>query len=279
MSFNSLETSQFGSLPVECFQFIYGDAVVASYTDSDVNIMLDEVDYVPFFIERGHIITTQDSHKTVLSITLERNTPLFDIFKVWMDDKLYINVYRTHQDDLDNKIILFKGRVLTLAVSGNTIKLDCESSFSAMSRNGLSRRHSIGCPYTLYTENSCKVDITTYREEWVVKEINGNAITLTGTNDRATAYFAGGIFFTSVTAPIMSRMISVHTWVSATEAIVTVSSIPSQLSIDDTVYIAPGCDKTQIICLNRFANSANFGGIPFLPTRNPYTNPPPILLT
>lgn len=43
------------------------------------------------------------------------------------------------------------------------------------------------------------------------------------------------------------------------------------LSTADLVYVYAGCDKTIKMCRDKFNNSINYGGFPFVPSKNPVT--------
>ena len=45
-------------------------------------------------------------------------------------------------------------------------------------------------------------------------------------------------------------------------------------AVGDTIYLYPGCDRTLATCTAKFGNSANFGGFPFIPTKNPFGGSP-----
>ena len=55
---------------------------------------------------------------------------------------------------------------------------------------------------------------------------------------------------------------------------ITVSAVPPGLAIGDAIYLYPGCDRTLNTCHAKFGNSANFGGFPFIPTKNPFGGSP-----
>lgn len=44
-----------------------------------------------------------------------------------------------------------------------------------------------------------------------------------------------------------------------------------EVSGETAIAVAPGCDRTQETCENRFGNIANFGGFPYIPSKNPFT--------
>ncbi|MEW6169845.1 MAG: phage BR0599 family protein [Pseudomonadota bacterium] len=55
---------------------------------------------------------------------------------------------------------------------------------------------------------------------------------------------------------------------------ITLAAVPPGLSVGATVVLYPGCDHTLSTCESKFGNSANFGGFPFIPTKNPFGGSP-----
>jgi len=45
-------------------------------------------------------------------------------------------------------------------------------------------------------------------------------------------------------------------------------------AVGDQVRAYPGCDHSLITCANKFGNSLNFGGFPFMPEKNPMDGTP-----
>jgi len=61
-------------------------------------------------------------------------------------------------------------------------------------------------------------------------------------------------------------MITAH----ASGAILMVDSIEG-VTEGSTVTLWPGCARTMNACLNKFNNLDNYGGLPFLPSKNPFS--------
>jgi hypothetical protein len=53
-----------------------------------------------------------------------------------------------------------------------------------------------------------------------------------------------------------------------------VAALPQGLAAGTTVTLFPGCDHTLATCSGKFSNTANYGGFPFMPTKNPFGGDP-----
>ncbi len=281
MPYATTEGSQFEGVPVECYLFTYGTAAdetpttLAAYCDADLAVTIDTVEYAPTYITRSNIVNTQDAHKMTLSVSVPKDSAVVEQFKVWMDDKVFLTIRKTHYGDTQD-VYLFKGRVTSCAIKGNEAELQCESSFSIMARNGLQRRYSIGCPHTLYDPLTCQVAEITMRGSGTVESIDPatQIITLSGMANLDTDYCTGGTIQLSTIPPHQYRTVIEHVNVSDTSGTFKVSSIPAGLLVGAIVYYLPGCDKNHAHCVNRFSNGDNFGGFPIMPQTNPFVIPP-----
>lgn len=46
--------------------------------------------------------------------------------------------------------------------------------------------------------------------------------------------------------------------------------LPPGINVGDAVTVYAGCDHAVATCFSKFVNVPNFGGLPHLPTVNPY---------
>lgn len=85
-----------------------------------------------------------------------------------------------------------------------------------------------------------------------------------------SGYFSGGYIEWEVAIGIVERrFISDHT-----DAALTVTSAVGTLPGGTPVKIYPGCDHTLATCNTKFANAINYGGMPYIPTKNPFGGSP-----
>lgn len=121
-----------------------------------------------------------------------------------------------------------------------------------------------GCRFTLY-DTGCTLSELSFDQTGTViagstqKQILSAPIAPGG----ARTFQLGKLKMTSGLNDGFSRTIS--TWVSTAGGTFSLlNPFPFEIAVGDTFTVYPGCDKTQAAC-TAFANSANFGGQPFIP--------------
>jgi len=83
-------------------------------------------------------------------------------------------------------------------------------------------------------------------------------------------WYAGGYLeYDVVTGISERRFITDHT-----SGALTLTTVPAGLVVGATVRVYPGCDHTLATCASKFGNAANYGGFPFMPTKNPFDGSP-----
>ena len=118
--------------------------------------------------------------------------------------------------------------------------------------------------------SQCTVNRESLRIDGTVDSVSGNVITVPAADVPASGYLSGGYIEWEVESGIVERrFISNHV-----DAAVTVSSTVGDLPGGTQVKLYPGCDHTIATCDSKFSNSANYGGMPFIPLKNPFGGSP-----
>lgn len=78
----------------------------------------------------------------------------------------------------------------------------------------------------------------------------------------------GVVTFTSGALLGQSRIVAsyAHDGISGNNTLAVIPAFPVSPGPGDTFNVLPGCDKQQTTCSGKFANLANFGGFPYIPT-------------
>ncbi len=264
MAYATQEISQCHGRPAELYLFTYGSTEMGAYTSSDTSVTYDGVTYLPEYITRDNISVMQDAHKTVCKITVTKNNEEVALFRMYQDNKLKVTIRRSHIGSADS-IVLFKGQVLSVSFKDDTATMVCRSSLAILGRPGLTRRYSVSCPYTVYGP-LCKA--TPVAVLGTVTAIDSNVITLSGLSGFPDTVLKGG-YITTIEG--YTRSIKSNTNPDTVE----LTDVPPSVVVGSVLSVVRGCDKFQATCRDVFSNQLNFGGLPFVPTRNPFTNPPP----
>jgi uncharacterized phage protein (TIGR02218 family) len=137
-----------------------------------------------------------------------------------------------------------------------------------LQRTGLRRLYQRHCPHVLYG-GLCRASAVTHRVQGTVSGTSGTTVTVPAAAGVPAGHFSGGYATWSAGGITEKRMIVSHAGES-----LTLASAPPGLAVGATVMLYPGCDHTLATCEAKFANSANFGGFPFIPTKNPFGGSP-----
>lgn len=268
MTYDARETSTDTGRPVEVYTFAR-DYQRWRYTSADRDVTVDSQTFVARPISRTQIETTSEKSRLGLSLTVPRDLEVADMYRV-APPTLAITclIQQYHQGDAELATI-WSGRILTVEWSGPSARIALEPIYTALRRNGLRRMYQRQCPHVLYG-GQCKVNRESFRTDGVVDSVSGNVITVPQADVLASGYFSGGYIEWDVEIGIVERrFISDHT-----DAALTVSAAVGELAGGTDVRIYPGCDHTLTTCNSKFGNAVNYGGMPYIPTKNPFGGSP-----
>lgn len=175
-------------------------------------------------------------------------------------------IARGHRGDPDSEVLVqWQGRVVEASVDRQEVALRCESVFTSMRRSGLRPKFTRSCRHALY-QKGCGVDLSSMIEQAQATSISGLVITVPDAATHPDGWYKGG--FVKFENYFMFVLRHVGDQVS-------VRSVSSEfkdafLSGVVDVGIAPGCDLTLQTCADKFSNSDNYGGNPWMPRKNPF---------
>jgi uncharacterized phage protein (TIGR02218 family) len=267
MSLAARETSIDAGSPVELYDFRRG-GTAWRYTSAAQDAVYATYTYTAVPIRRSSVEQTGEIGRAGLRITLARDVEVAQAFITTPPSEVtLLTIYRRHRDDTET-VPVWMGRVLNAEWHGSEVELNCEPVYTSLQRTGLRRLYQRNCPHVLYGTD-CRVSAVTHRVQGTVVALNGNAITVAAAAGFPAGHFAGGYATWSASGITEKRMIVAHTGDN-----VTLSAVPPGLVVGATVMLYPGCDRTLATCETKFGNSANFGGFPFIPTKNPFGGSP-----
>jgi hypothetical protein len=276
MSFNSRETSRAEGEPINLYFFRYGDAPDAywAYTDAEQPVEHDfdpEVGLVvfePVPIDRGSIVSSGTLDRAAMEIKTPQDSELAMLFRIHPPSQVVVlTVFQGHVGDLDFKVC-WAGRVLGCQLNGNEAEFTCEPVSTSMKRAGLRRNWQYGCPHVLYGPQ-CKAD----REDAsIVTTVTGVAGALVSVDpawapaEMRVKYLGGLAEYSNADGVTeirtVIRLADSDTLVLSGYALGLVPGSPIKLSF--------GCNHIwNEDCTNLHNNVQNFGGHPFIPTKNP----------
>lgn len=268
MTYDARETGLQTGQPVELYEFRHGTTLYR-YTSADTDQVFDSATYAAAPMSRNAIEATHEMARGALKIDCARTLPLLDLFMpLPPGDVITVTVRRFHRGDAESAVI-WMGRVLNVSWDGLRANIHCESIYTSIKRPGLRRMYQKQCPHVLYSAN-CGVNRAAYKVTRTVQSIAGLAITFDDMGSFAAGRFAGGyVEWSGGGANVERRAIRDHSG-----GVITVNFQPVGLSVGATVDIYPGCDHTTATCNSKFDNVLNYGGMPYIPGKNPFDGTP-----
>lgn len=262
MSYATRESSTAQGAPVELYEFRQG-VERWTYCSAAESVLHAGMTFQPAAIERDRVKQTTDAFKNDLRITLPRALPFAArCLGTVGEDVTTLTIYRGHAGD-GEFIAYWKGRLVGAEASANEVVLECESVFTSIRRPGLRARFEYGCRHPLYSPQ-CGVFASAYDTDGTVASIAPSGLQLVSAAAAAQAvgYYTGGILAVGG----VRRFIVTH----AAGGALTLSRAVPGLLVGAAIKLYPGCDHTRTACADKFSSLDNFGGFPWIPTRNPF---------
>jgi len=222
-------------------------------------------DLAPISRNKLNVGTQENGGERALEITLPFDHPLVQEYAYESaPPNLTLELLRAHQQDYDDTVLLWSGRVTGVSVSGRTAKLRVPATFSyVLEGNTPTPRFQAPCNHVLYS-TQCGVNPALFQHITTVDSFNGfnlNVADLPWVDNEGAA----GIM---IAPGGEARMI-----ISNVGTAVQVSYAFSSLSNGDAITLRKGCDHAlDGHCIARFNNGARFGGFPLVPDINPFTS-------
>ncbi len=262
MTYQTRESSLQDGEPVELFRFAQGVRKWL-YTSGPTSETHQSEVYEPAAIMRGAIDRTTDINRSSIDITMPRDSALAGEFiAAPPEGVISVTVFRRHRGDGDlDTIVIWKGRVSGAKLTGHKLELTCSPISSSLRRPGLRAKYQLMCRHALY-DGGCGVLRDSYKTTGTVDAGGGVTIQVNAAASKPNGYFNGGI----LSAESGQRMIVSHQG----QNLKIMSQIPG-LAIGENVELYAGCDHSKETCFYKFNNLDNYGGFPFIPTKNPFS--------
>lgn len=251
--------------PREVFKFTgtYNTYYLTSYYEA---LTVNGQVYSPLTIERNALkVGTQEEDQLALEVSIPFNHPMVREYAYdQAPPTLMCEIFRVHDTDYNDAVLLWKGRVTSFTVEGKLAKLRVPAIFGyIMSGSAPTPRYQAPCNHVLY-DVRCGVSEAANRQTTNILGVLNNIVTVASNTFTGTDLIAGMVRLVSSGE---ARMI-----VGVSGLDITVTYPFSTLNIGDSVQLVRGCDHSFPTCKTKFSNGARFGGTPLVPARNPYTS-------
>lgn len=279
MTYQTQETSVQSGAPVLLFLFVQG-VLSWRYTSAAVPVTHLGVPYLPSQIGPGGVSQSADMVKDTLSLKFPRDHEFAAQFLGYSPDQITtVTVFRGHLNDPSGQFITYwKGRVASFKATGETISVECEPIFTSLRRPGLRARWQRSCRYALY-HRGCGLDPEQFGSDGTCTSVDGVNIVV----PEAAALPPGWLVSGMIKAPDgVLRYIVNHSGANLT-LIRPVDSLDKAVNGGSgygngygnfyggpvPVRVYPGCDHSMSTCEAKFDNLNNYGGFPWIPSKNP----------
>ncbi len=263
MTYDLYEESLQSGEPVELYQFQFGSNTYR-YTSAKDAVTAQGNTWQPAYLKRGSIDFGTEKGRNNLKIDTVRSFPIADLYRITPpSDVILLTVYRKHTGD-DETVVIWTGRVLVVDFEASSAKITCEPVTTSLKRTGLRRLYQRQCPHVLYG-TSCGVNKATFAVPTTLSAVNGTTLNSATFGLYTDGYFAGGYFDFVQGGVTERRFITEHT---GTQIKINLPLIG--LSSGDAITAYPGCPHTMSACSGTFNNLNNYGGFPYIPSKNPF---------
>lgn len=269
MTYDSRERSADQARPVELYEF-RREAFIWRYTTADRDYVQDFQTFQRAAIRRGTIEQGSEMNRSALRLTLD---PALDIVEQYRTgpttDAVSLTLRQVHEGD-GQAAVIWTGRITSVSPWKNgQAEIVLEPVYTSLRRNGLRRIYQRQCPHVLYGA-ACGVNPAAFRVTGTVGGIAGTVVTVGAAATFPVGYFDGGMLEWEVApATFERRFILAHS-----SASLTLSTQPQGLQFGAEVRAYPGCDHSTAACGQKFGNLPNYGGMPYIPQKNPYGSDP-----
>lgn len=264
-TFDALETSQEGSRPLEVYAINLG-IVQYRYTSDPSDVVVGGLTYTATPIKRGAIVVGQAERRRILSITVPVTNEFARLFLgPPPGQKARVIIYRLQRDEVPTFSTvrrIYDGSVLSVQFpNGTDAVLSTQTREAGVGRH-LPRYSQMGaCNHTLYGPG-CDVPAAAFQYTGTVTAVSGRTITVAGASG-AGFNFTGGFVRLNGGAPDFRMVLS-----QAGDVLTMLLPFPTSV-LGAALDCFAGCNHLVTgDCSTVFDNVIQFGGFPFVPSRN-----------
>jgi uncharacterized phage protein (TIGR02218 family) len=286
MSYNTQEESTQGSQPIELYSFTqaFGSAEF-NYTSSTNTVEYSGKTFFPESIHRSSPRISGKSSSGKITLKVPQNNPFASRYlsdQPPLPDSLII--YRFHETDVEGAEpevqVFFAGEVNSVSFTDYVAKISLSTLAERLERSVPKRTFAWSCGHVLF-DAGCQVSKEAFRSDVLVTSVSIDGRVLGVSSDPAWTgdsfatrlagdpdFFNGGL--ASLSTPSGSHHRTIQGYAENTSTI-TLSVPVEQVSVGNTLKLYVGCNHAVQTCQSKFDNVRNYGGFPFVPTTNPFS--------
>jgi len=268
MSLDAQESSIESGQPIEFYVFTFGVDIIR-LTPNNRDVTFSGVSYVATQISRSSLQASTEDAINRLTINMPLDNTIVQRFIANVPGvRASVQVLRGHRNDgAEEAVLLFDGFVTNIEMDGKlSAKVICKPQTAVFNRSGPLISYQGLCNHVLY-DVRCKIVRGLFTYTGLASSVVGSVVTVNGLSANGPDWAVGGFLQAPTAAPLDKRLI-----VSQSGDDVTLLLPISFTILGTTVDVLAGCDHSLPICQSKFANEINYGGFPFVPTKNPFTS-------
>ena len=262
--YEDFDTSQHSGAPIEGFQFVGTDATY-QYTSSAQEQVINGLTFAPTTIRRDPVDSgTQEDDLLDLKITLRSDDPMVLEYAYGLAPPILdLTLYRVYlgSDFAADWIIFWKGPVAAFSVTGAVATLRVPSVFSnVLSTTVPNYFWQRSCNHVLF-DSRCALSRASFKTSSTVTAFTGSHVTIANVLDPIDHLQAGELLdiTTGERRHILSNIAGV----------LKINYPFKHMAVGDSIEATAGCDHSFTTCKDKFDNTFNYGGFPYVPDRNP----------
>ena len=273
MAFSDHELSVQLGRPVFLYKFEFSVTEIFYLTNSQVEIGSAPEVYLPCEVGHSQPRVNEDEPGSEITISFGLDDENANTFaNNWISaapevDRIKVTITRFHSDVGGGSALFWIGFLTSVGYEeqGNVASVLCKSLDQRFTLTGPRKNWGTLCNHKLYG-TECTLDNASFTQEGTVSAIDASGIvyTVPGISAPTVRWDGGTIQLKS--NPLIKRLI-----VSQTGDDFTLRYPIPELTVGSLVEVVEGCLHDVTDCQS-FSNLPNFGGTPFTPTRNPFTN-------
>jgi len=259
MSFEALELSQASGSRIEIYTLAMGNSIYRMHNSIEEVVSYLGDNFYRTSISRGNISTGQEYLE--ISLPGDHTFPL-KFTNIAPGQTATLTIQTWHRADDTDVQVIYKGVVRSVAFTENAAKsaLSIVPLTDAFKKEIPERTFQAACNNVLF-DPDCKVSAGSFSFEDAVTAITSNVVTVAGlTAAKGDGWSTGGYLAYGI---LDYRLILEQ---DGDDLVLVLPFHEDVLGNNVTVYA--GCDHTIATCAAKFFDEINFGGCPYVPTKN-----------
>jgi uncharacterized phage protein (TIGR02218 family) len=261
MSYQARETSTYSGQPYELFQFTT-IAGTWRFTGADEPKVYQGVTFDPEAIIHTEPSAGAELKSGTIKITLPADNEIAAQFIPYMPQSpMFLTIFRAHDGEADSETVVYWTGKITAALFGDVCELTATPEQGVLKRSIPQARFQMQCNHILF-DGGCKVIKDLFKVLGTLTSVAGAVIQAVAFGTKPDGYFNGGY----IEFGNQRRLIVNHVGTTLT----LLEGLPG-LSVASVCYAYAGCNHNFTgDCTTKFANTGNFFGFQWIPSKNPF---------